>query len=131
MSEISFQIRVTFSVKPSLLYESWLDSSEHSYMTGAKAICSNKEGGEFTAWDEYIRGKNIELIPNKRIVQSWRTSEFNDEDEDSKIVIEFKGTKEGCELILSHSNIPLDQPDYEKGWIEHYFKPMKKYFKSK
>ncbi len=56
-------------------------------MIEGEAKCSNQEGGKFTAWDGYIAGKNIQLITNKKIIQIWRTSEFNDNDEDSELII--------------------------------------------
>ena len=56
-------------------------------MTGGKAKASKKVGAAFSAWDGYIVGKNIELVPGKRIVQSWRTSEFAADDPDSTITL--------------------------------------------
>ena len=38
-----------------------------------------------TAWDGYISGRNVELIPGERIVQTWRTSEFGVSDPDSNL----------------------------------------------
>ena len=99
-------------------------------MTGGEAKCSNKVGGFFTAWDGYISGKNVELVENKKIVQTWRTTEFEDNDEDSILTIEMNKVPEGTELILSHSNIPQGQTQYEQGWVDHYFKPMKVFFEN-
>jgi hypothetical protein len=70
----SFEIKATFKVKPSKIYEAWLDSTQHSNMTGGEAVCSPNIGDSFTAWDGYIEGKNIDLKPNTEIVQCWRTS---------------------------------------------------------
>ena len=98
-----------FKAKPEVIYQAWLSSQGHSQMTGAEAKCSNKVGGKFTAWDGYISGKNIQLNENKLIVQTWRTSEFSDTDEDSELSISFTETKEGCELNLVHTNIPQGQ----------------------
>ena len=126
----SFELRHNFKAKPSEIYVAWLDSIQHSKMTGGLAICSNKIGGTFTAWDGYIEGKNIELKPNQEIVQSWRTSEFDENDADSKLIIQFKELKNGTELILNHSNIPEGQTQYKKGWLEHYFTPMENHFKT-
>ena len=87
-----------------------------------------ENGNSFTAWDGYIWGKNIELKPNKEIVQSWRTSQFNENDEDSNLKIQLRELKNGTELTLVHSNIPEGETHYKEGWIEHYFEPMKNYF---
>ena len=127
--KLSFEIKATFSVKPAALYHAWLDSELHSAMTGGEAICSDQADGEFSAWDGYIRGHNKSLKTNKEIVQRWRTSDFKDGDEDSELVIKIQEIEGGCELTLMHSNIPEGQPDYQKGWIDHYLEPMKEYFK--
>ena len=124
-----FSIEEVFNVSSEKLYNAWLSSAEHTAMTGGEAECSDKVGDSFTAWDGYISGKNLELIPNSKIVQSWRTTEFDDLDEDSKLVIEFQVVPNGTRIIINHSNIPEGQSDYNKGWIEHYFQPMKEYFK--
>jgi activator of HSP90 ATPase len=124
----SLELRHNFKVKPSEIYKAWLDSTQHSKMTGGLAKCSNEIGGNFTAWDGYIEGKNIGLKPNREIIQSWRTSEFDRNDEDSKILIRLKEIENGTELTLIHNNIPEGQTQYRKGWVEHYFTPMENYF---
>ena len=126
MEEI--EIKETFDVLPEAIYQAWLDSKKHSNMTGGDASCSNQEGASFTAWDGYITGTNVELIENKKIVQSWRTSEFLKTDEDSLLTIELKKISDGTELTLTHKNIPKGQTQYKQGWIDHYFTPMKEYF---
>lgn len=97
-------------------------------MTGAKAEAHKKVGAEFSAWDGYIEGVTIELIPNQLIVQLWRTSEFTDEDQSSRLEIALTDVKEGCLLELNHSNIPASHTGYESGWQKHYFEPMIAYF---
>jgi activator of HSP90 ATPase len=124
----SVELKETFNVKPSVIYAAWLDSGGHEKMTGGVAQCSTGIGAGFSTWDGYITGKNIELTNNKRIVQSWRTSEFEENDEDSKLLIELRATDEGTELTIIHTNIPQGQTQYKKGWLDHYFTPMKEYF---
>lgn len=97
-------------------------------MTGGQADCSETVGESFSAWDGYITGKNIELIKDQKIVQTWRTSEFQDDDEDSLLSITFNKSEFGTELILSHSHIPAGQTQYEQGWVDNYFEPMMKFF---
>ena len=57
------------------IYSAWLDSVAHSEMTGGQARMSDEIGAEVSAWDGYITGRNLELVPHQRIVQSWRTTE--------------------------------------------------------
>ena len=46
-----FEIKRVFPVKPSELYNAWLDSESHSKMTGGQAECSAVETESFSAWD--------------------------------------------------------------------------------
>ena len=124
----SIEMKEIFTVKPSVIFNAWLDSEEHSKMTGGEARCSNQVGGTFTTWDGYITGKNLALTNDKEIVQSWRTSEFGENDEDSKLTITLTELDNGTELRLRHSNIPKGQTQYKQRWIDHYFTPMKEYF---
>jgi uncharacterized protein YndB with AHSA1/START domain len=127
----TFTLVSTIPASPEAVYDAWLDSSAHSKMTGAKAKAkaSRKVGGAFTAWDGYIRGKNIELVPGKRIVQSWRTTQFSDADPDSILTVALAPAKGGAKLTLEHSNAPSDYKGYEEGgWEDNYFAPMKEYF---
>ena len=126
--KVSCLLKKTFPVKPDVLYKAWLDSKQHSDMTGGEAECSDKVGGTFIAWDGYISGENLELVENKKIVQSWRTTEFAQNDEDSILTISLNPIQEGTELILDHTNIPEGQTQYEQGWVDHYFEPIEDYF---
>ncbi len=123
-----FELKITLPASPKDIYDAWLDSEKHSLMTGGSAEVSTEPGALFSAWDEYISGKNLELIPHEKIVQSWRTTEFQEHDDDSKLELILVPVSSDCELTLIHTNIPDNQPDYEQGWKEHYFEPMMKFF---
>jgi uncharacterized protein YndB with AHSA1/START domain len=111
------------------IYQAWLDSVAHSEMTGGKAVMSDEIGAEVSAWDGYISGRNLELVPGKRIMQSWRTTQFSNEHEDSIIAVTLEGVDGGTLLTLAHSNVPDEQTSYEQGgWQTHYFAPMIDYF---
>lgn len=124
----TIKLKEKFSVKPETLYNAWLDSKTHSAMTGGKAACGDMVKGRFTGWDGSISGTNEPLVPTKEIVQTWRTTEFKETDKDSRLSIYIEEIQNGSLLTLIHTNIPEGQSDYENGWIEHYFSPMKKYF---
>ena len=128
MSE-SITLRFTLPVPASKVYDAWLDSAQHTAMTGARATASREVGDEFTAWDGYIRGKNLLLIENQKIVQSWRSSEFPDEAPDSVLSIRLTERHGITEVELEHADIPPGQSvQYQSGWIEFYVNPMQKYF---
>lgn len=125
-----FTLIVKFDQTPKRLYEAWLDSELHTAMTGAEASCSNEVGGVFSAWNGYIKGKNKSLIPNKEIVQAWRTTDFSEADEDSILMVRFNEHPDGCQLELIHQNIPKVDADFESGWKKYYFEPMQKFFRA-
>lgn len=127
-NQTEFQIKTSFPVPPQKIYDLWLDSVGHSEMTGGGAECSSADGGEFSAWEGYISGKNVELKEPNLIKQSWRTSEFKDSDPDSEIQIDLKEIPEGTEFTLTHKGIPPGQPNYEQGWWDFYLNPMSDYF---
>ena len=128
----SFRLTATIPASPQDIYETWLDSLGHSEMTGGEATMSDELGAEVSAWDGYISGRNLELIPGERIVQSWRTEEFDDEHEDSIVTIVLTEVDDGTLLTLEHSNVPDEQRSYEEGgWQSNYFEPMVAYFESR
>jgi uncharacterized protein YndB with AHSA1/START domain len=124
-----FTITTILPVDPEKVFRAWLSTDGHTAMTGSPAKVEPRVGGTFTAWDGYITGKTLELKPYSRILQAWRTSEFDDESPDSRLEIFLEAQKNGTKLTLTHSNIPDGQADsYEGGWEDNYFKPMKEYF---
>ncbi len=60
---------VTFKTTPHEVYEALMDSKKHAAFSGGAANISRAVGGEMMAYDGYIAGKNIELVPDKKIVQ--------------------------------------------------------------
>jgi activator of HSP90 ATPase len=127
----AFTLSATFPVQSKIVYAAWLSGKTHGAMTGEKAEGSARVGGAFTAWDGYISGKNLELVPGSRIVQSWRTTEFAKTDPDSRLEILLKPSSKGCTVTLKHSNLPPGQAkNYRQGWKDFYFIPMQKYFSS-
>lgn len=120
----------TFKVDPQTLYSDWLSSAGHSAFTFSYAQIDPKPGGKFTAWDGYIWGVTLEMEPGKRIVQSWRTTEFPIGAPDSRIELIFEPVDGGTKLMILHSNIPDGQANgYEVGWKDYYFKPMQEYYR--
>jgi activator of HSP90 ATPase len=128
---IEFLVSVYLPASPDEIYHTWLDSEGHSHMTGSPAVISSKVGDEFTAWDGYIIGRNLELEHGKRIVQSWRTVEFSDDEIDSQIEITLEPEGNQTKLTLHHTGLPPHGRQYEQGWVESYFEPMKEYFSTR
>ena len=125
---VEFRISDLISAPPEELYDAWLDSEIHSKMTGGKAEVSDQIGGMFSAWDGYIKGENLELNPPLRILQKWRTTDFEDEDPDSLVEITFIAEGKKTRITIRHTELPPHGMKYQQGWIDAYFIPMKRYW---
>jgi uncharacterized protein YndB with AHSA1/START domain len=124
--------KVIISASPEEVYDAFVDPKKHAAFTGAEATCDARVGGEFTAWDGYITGKNLELEKGKRIVQEWSTSEWPDGYSPSRLELTFVKVKDGTELTMVHSEVPAEQVDeYRQGWIDNYWDLLKEYFQKK
>jgi activator of HSP90 ATPase len=120
-----------FDTTPAFLYKFFTDSKLHTDVTGSNATIRNKIGGEFTAWDDYIKGEIIALEKNKKIIQKWRTTEFNKNDKDSILEITIEEiNKNRSKLTLKHSELPEGtEEEYKNGWKDYYIKPLKEFIK--
>jgi len=124
-----FTLSEVIPAKSVKIYKAWLTSEGHAAMTGSSAKVDGKVGGKFSAWDGYIFGVTLELTPNQRIVQTWRTSEFPNDAPDSHLEVLLEEILGGTKVTLIHSDMPEDQVDsYRQGWEDFYFKPMKEHF---
>lgn len=125
----SLKLSITLPVKAEKLYKAWLSSKEHAKFTGADAKASAKVNGKHSSWDGYIWGKNLELKANKKIVQSWRTSEFPEDAPDSVLEITFEEKAGKTKMSLYHHGLQKgDAKKYTQGWKDFYFTPMKHYY---
>lgn len=126
----SFQVEMLVAAEPQRVYAAWLDAKEHASFTGGgEAVVEPWTGGRFIAWDGYIHGILLGVEAGVRIVQTWRTSEFPPEARDSRVTVEFEAARGGTKVRVRHSDLPSSQVKrYEKGWVEHYLKPLARYF---
>jgi uncharacterized protein YndB with AHSA1/START domain len=128
MSE-SFEVTDVMPADPQRVYQAWMDSEQHGWMTATQGEIDPQVGGRFNVGDGYISGTTLELQPFHRIVQAWRTTEFPDDAPDSRLEVLLEPAEGGTRITLNHSEIPDDQgEEYLKGWRMYYFAPMKEYF---
>lgn len=125
----SIKISISLPVDPHQLYEAWLSSEIHSAFSNSNVKIEKKVGSFFSVNDGDITGKNELLHLNKRILQSWRSKDFKQDDSDSILEVIFNRIEGGTRMVINHSNLPDNTKDaYKKSWRENYFKPMKDYF---
>jgi len=108
------------------LYDMYMDAKLHSMLTGDAAKITKKEGASFTAYGDYIKGKNLQLVPGKLIVQSWRGKDFKKSDMDSTFILHFEKKGNDAVLNMVHANVPDAEADgIKSGWNDFYWIPWK------
>lgn len=119
---------VVFDAPPHAVFEALMDSRKHAAFTGQKASISRKVGGRMTAGDGYIQGKNLRIEKDKVIAQTWRTTDFKEDDPDSQVMFHFSKKGKGTRLMFVHSRVP-DRlaEEFRQGWIDYYWVPLKAY----
>jgi activator of HSP90 ATPase len=123
---------VVLPASPVEVYEALLDPKKHSEFTGARATGGAVVGAEFTAWDGYISGRNLELEKGKHIVQEWVTVEWPEGFPPSRLEFTLRKVSGGTELKMVHSGVPADQEEeLKQGWIDNYWDLLKSYFEKR
>jgi activator of HSP90 ATPase len=123
---------IVLPASPSKLYASYLDSREHSRLTGGPATMSRKVGGRFSAFGGQLAGRNLLLIPSRMIVQAWRATHWPRKDPDSILILRFSNAPGGGRIDLVHVNVPQhDHKGVTEGWSTYYWKPWKDYLAKK
>jgi len=106
-----------------------MKAKEHRASVGVAAKIQNKEETKFSAHDNYVTGKNLQLIKNKLIVQSWRASDWSESDIDSTFILFFEQKDNDGIIYMTHANVPSKHfAGVKKGWNDYYWKRWKKYF---
>jgi activator of HSP90 ATPase len=114
------------------VYSLYMDEKKHSKATGAPAKISQKEGSPYSVHNGYITGKNLRLVKNKLIVQTWRAQDWDKNDSDSTFIISLQPKGKNVELQAIHANIPDKHvKGIDKGWHMHYWGPWKKFLAGK
>jgi activator of HSP90 ATPase len=116
------------STRTSLHDEIVLSSKQFAALTGASAEIDPSAGGAFFTFGKLIEGRNIELVPNQRIVQAWRPASW-EPGLYSIVRFELKPHDSETTIVLDHTGFPEgDFAHLEWGWKNHYWEPLKKLF---
>ena len=71
-------------------------------------------------------GRHVELVPNERIVQAWRTGSWAP-GVYSIAKFEFVEQGSGTKIVFDHTGFPKGQAEVlASGWKAHYWEPIEK-----
>jgi activator of HSP90 ATPase len=118
---------VDFKASPHRIYEILLDSKQFSAFSGEPAEISHDAGGAFSMFGGKIVGRNIELVPDQRIVQAWRPAYW---EPGVYTLAKFELKPEGSQtkVVLDHTGFPEGNfASLNSGWKAHYWERLAKY----
>jgi uncharacterized protein YndB with AHSA1/START domain len=114
------------------LYTMYLDPRLHAAFTGAPVTIAPRVGARFEAFGGALTGTILQLVPNRLIVQSWRSSEFAKRDIDSTLVLSFYKDQAGGRIELTHVNVAdTDFAGVSEGWSKYYWNPWRAYLEAR
>ena len=127
----SIRQTVTLAARPSVIFETLMDSKKHAAFTRAPAKISRKPGGAFSAYGKYISGFNIAIVTNKSIVQAWRAATWPKGDW-SVVTYTLKSAPGGkTKITFEQHGVPKKvAKEVAAGWVAAYWEPLKAMIKA-
>ncbi len=114
--------------KASEVWKAMTDVEEIEKWGAGPAKMDDKVGTKFKLWDGDIHGKNLELIPKKRLVQEWFSGSWKTP---SKVHIALSEEHGTTYIDLLHEDVPdNEKEEINKGWKNYYFGPLKNYLEN-
>jgi uncharacterized protein YndB with AHSA1/START domain len=117
---------VTVGAPPRAVYAALIDEKRHAEFTGEPARISRKVGGPFTCYGGHLSGINLELVPARRIVQSWRARDWP---AGVHSIVSFALSRRAggrTRILFTHAGVPASEfRDINKGWRTFYWTPLK------
>jgi uncharacterized protein YndB with AHSA1/START domain len=96
------------------------------HLGGKRTEISREVGGAFALFGGYITGRHVELVPNERIVQAWRTGGWGP-GVYSIAKFELVEQESGTKIVFDHTGFPKGAAEtLASGWKAHYWEPLQK-----
>lgn len=125
--EVAFHGSPVAPARAEHIYQALLDEKQFSAFSGAPAQIDGEAGGAFKLFGGRVTGRNIELIPNQRIVQAWRVETWPS-GVYSIVRFELSATDSGIRIVLDHTGFPSgDREALNGNWSRKYWDPLRKH----
>lgn len=127
-----------FTASRKRIYEALTDSKQFDriielsgamqamHLPDKPAEISREAGGAFKLFGGYITGRQVDLVPNERIVQAWRTGSWAP---GVYSIAKFELVEQGSGTRIAFDHTGFPQGDAEvlaSGWKAHYWEPLAK-----
>jgi activator of HSP90 ATPase len=120
-----------FDAAPADVYRALVDAAEFSSLTrGAAAEIGGAAGDELSLFAGMITGRQLELVPGRRIVQAWRATGWDD-GVYSIARFELEPSGSGTRVVFDHTGYPDGERDHlAAGWDANYWEPLARHLAS-
>lgn len=120
---------------PERVFAVLVDGEEFGAATGLPASSSGEEGSAFSLFGGRVEGRQIELVPGRRVVQAWRFGGEHPEAWEPGVfsVVRFslEPLGDATRLVIDHDGIPARSEErIEAGYPAFYSEPLAKYVAS-
>jgi uncharacterized protein YndB with AHSA1/START domain len=136
----SIHLETVFKASRKRVYEALTDAKQFNKVTQLSAAVqsgmapatptaeiANAPGGAFSFFGGYVTGRNVELVPNERIVQAWRAGSWPP---GIYSIVKFDLVEQGSDtkMVFDHTGFPKGEAEHlVEGWKTNYWAPLAKF----
>lgn len=120
---MDFKYALTIAASPEEVFAALTNPFQIEIWSGYPAEMKAEKGFVFSLWEGDICGVNIEVKPNRLLVQEWF---FGETENPSIVTLQLKKEGDKTRVELTHTNIPDDvYEEITEGWREYYLGSIK------
>lgn len=120
----------TIAATPAKVWRALTDPKVIEEWSGADAEFVPEVGTEYALWDGSICGEIVEVVPRKKLVQTWQPDNWTIED--SVVTFTLTPVAEGTRVDLLHENVEdFDFEGTTEGWDAYYLGAIKRMLEAK
>ena len=111
---------------PNEVFDALINPELIQIWSGDEAKMSAEVGGAFSLWGGQMFGINLEVVPNKKLVQEWSYDQWK---QPSKVTFTIKTKGKKTILELLHEDVPEKSVNsISDGWDAFYLGAMQEMF---
>ncbi len=134
---MSIQQVAIIPAKPAQVYAILADAEALSALSGMTGKAGYSAGDEFSAFDGHVTGRQIDLVPDHRVVQAWRFPVWEPgrytivhftleaDSGGTRLVVDQDGEPDEADALGCHQNW---HDHLDANWPTFYFAPVARYF---
>ncbi|KAJ3025916.1 UNVERIFIED_CONTAM: hypothetical protein HDU68_006501 [Siphonaria sp. JEL0065] len=121
-------LNTEFVCSASDLYNTFLDQGRVQAWSRGPAQIKPEVGSDISLFGGNVSGKIVELVPNKKIVKTWRLKSWP-ANHFSTVTLVLEEQRESVTLRLTQTDVPIGEKDLTtKNWTGYYFNGIKSAF---